>query len=252
MLKVGNRAAGLGSVEFLKLLISSGKNGLFDENSDGLTPYQLAVVSGKGATAHVLKKSFPESRATGAMYNAGALFRAIETDSADETAYRLKLDADPQKLNAMGLNALQYAAKIGSRKAAHVLLKNKVSPNGCKQDQPLKFAVENRDSELFVMLINHGADPNIEVADVFGRKSLLFTEIFRCFADSPEKMYQCFEAMLKHKWDPQVKTPSGDTPLDWMEKWNAGNEPVRKLLQNAIDKASGAVEKVSPKPSENL
>ena len=58
--------------------------------------------------------------------------------------------------------------------------------------------------------------------------------------------------MLKHKWDPQVKTPSGDTPLDWMEKWNAGNEPVRKLLQNAIDKASGAVEKVSLKPSENL
>ena len=54
-------------------------------------------------------------------------------------------------------------------------------------------------------------------------------------------MYQCFEAMLKHKWDPQVKTPDGDTPLDWMEKWNAGSEDIRKLLRESIKNPDGAV-----------
>lgn len=236
-----HRASGLGNTEFLKLLIASGKPGWDAENKRGLTPYQLAVASGKGETAHLLKKSFPESRASGAMYNSGALFRAIETNDPGETAYRLMLDSDPQQLNAMQLNALQYAAKIGSVKAAQVLLENGVDPDKCAGDKPLKFAVENADSELFILLVSHGADPDIETVDVFGRKSLLFTGIFRHFAGVPDKMYQCFEAMLKHKWDPQVKTPDGDTPLDWMEKWNAGSEDIRKLLRESIKETDGAV-----------
>jgi ankyrin repeat protein len=240
-----HRAAGLGNAGFLKLLIDSGKPGWDAVNKSGLTPYQLAVTSGKGETAHVLKKSFPESKAAGAMYNSGALFRAIETNDPGETAYRLMLDSDPLKLNAMQLNALQYAAKIGSVKAAQVLLENKVHPDNCKGDRPLKFAVENADSELFVLLVSHGADPDIETIDMFGRKTLLFTEIFRRFSGSPDRMYQCFEAMIEHKWDPQVRTPSGDTPLEWMEKWNAGSEEIKKLLRESIVNSGGAVDEVN-------
>ena len=244
-----HRAAGVGNVEFLKLLISSGKKGWNDVNRDGLTPFQLAVTSGKGQTALILRKCFPDSNAAGAMYNTGALFRAIEKDDPGETAYRLMLDSDPQKENALRLNALQYAAKIGSIRAAQILLEHKVPPDKCRGDRPLKIAVENANSELFCLLVYYGADPDIEVTDVFGRPSLLFTEIFRKFAGEPEKMYQCFDAMLKQKWDPQVKTPAGDTPLDWMEKWNAGTSDVRELLRAAIS----GVENDNPDPgSENF
>ena len=227
-----HRAAGLGNIEFLKQLVASGRQGWDVKNLAGHTPFQLAVISGKGETAHLLKKSFPESSASGAMYNIGALFRAIEKDDPGETAYRLMLDSDPYKVNALRLNALQYAAKIGSFKAARVLLEHRVSPDKYTGDSPLKLAVWNADSELVCLLVAHGADPDIEVVDIFGRKSLLFTEIFRRFAAEPEKMYQCFEALIKNKWDPHIKTPDGDTPLVWMEKWNAGTADVRELLRS--------------------
>ncbi len=244
-----HRAAGLGNVEFLKLLIDSGRKGWLDVNRDGVTPFQLAVISGKGKTAHLLKKSFPDSKATGAMYNTGALFRAIEKDDPGETAYRLMLDSDPQKVNAMRLNALQYAARIGSIRAAQILLEHKVPPDKCQGDTPLLLAVKNANSELFCLLVSYGAAPDIEVTDIFGRPSLLFTEIFRKFSGDPEVLHQCFDTMLKHKWNPLVKTPVGDTPLDWMEKWNTGTPDVRKLLRSAVP---GAENEETDTVSENL
>ncbi|MBR7118895.1 MAG: protein kinase [Lentisphaeria bacterium] len=227
---VFHRASALGNVEFLSLLLNSGKPGADAENKSGHTPYRLAVMFGKKEAAELLEKSGYSGRTTVKMRNQGALFNAVESDNPEETAYLMMLDTDPLLRNGKYQNILQCAVENNSINAARILLENGVSPEKYTGTAPVLLALQKKNVDMFTLLMYHGADPQTVVTDRFGRKSLLFTEVFRSFGKEYEKIRDCFAAMLDNNWNWKTPTPDGDTPLTWMEKWNEGNQEIQKLF----------------------
>ena len=230
-----HRAASLGNAAFLKLLLASGKPGADAQDIWGYTPYQRAVICGEVECAKLLEKSGYSVKTTSKMRNTGALFRAVRKNDSGETAYRLMLDADPMQVNGMYLNVLQYAAVKNSTDSVRALLENGVSPRKYTGVSPLLAALKNGNDEMFVLLINRGADPKTVVIDRFGRKSLLFTAVFRYMNHDPEKLNNCFRAMLEKNWNWKQKTPDGDTPVTWMQKWNEGYPSTLQLFAGKSD-----------------
>ena len=87
---------------------------------------------------------------------------------------------------------------------------------------------------MFALLISNGADPQTAVTDRFGRRSLLFTAVFQYMNSDSEKLHNCLQAMLDNNWNWQIKTPDGDTPVTWMEKWNEGYPETKFLFTGKL------------------
>ena len=226
-----HRAAALGSRGLLKVLLTSGKSGAGVSDKRGFTPYQTAVFCGKSDAAKLLADAGHKADVSSVMRNTGSLFDAIERDDAAETSYFLTLDADVLFENGLRLNAVQYAVSLQSNNSLDVLLQNGVSPSRYRGSSPLELALQNYDDEAFVKLLRAGADCNTKVRDKFGRDSLLFTSVFRYLDGDPEKLENCFQAMIECGWDPASRTPDGDTAESWMGKWNEGNTDIVELLK---------------------
>ena len=64
---------------------------------------------------------------------------------------------------------------------------------------------------------------------------LLFTAVFRYMNHDPEKLNNCFRAMLEKNWNWKQKTPDGDTPVTWMQKWNEGYPSTLQLFAGKSD-----------------
>lgn len=229
-----HRAASLGNTEFLSLLLSSGKSGADAKDADGYTPYQRAVMCGKNECAKLLKEADFVSPVTQSMRNLGALFNAVKENDPGAIAYSLLLDTNPLQTNGMYMNVLQYAVDNNSIEAVQILLENGVSPNRYTGVPPLLTALKNGNDEMFALLISNGADPQTAVTDRFGRRSLLFTAVFQYMNSDSEKLHNCLQAMLDNNWNWQIKTPDGDTPVTWMEKWNEGYPETKFLFTGKL------------------
>ena len=225
-----HRAAALGNIDFLTLLLNSGKAGADAVDADGFTPYQLAVVCGKKEAAKLLAAYNYKQDTTAEMRSSGNLFNAVKNNDSGKTAYYLALGVIPYQVNGMYQNVLQCAVESNALDAALVLLDNGVSPNRYTGISPLEIALKNKNEEMFILLVSHKGDLQTKVKDRFGRNSLLFTAVFRYMKDDPEKLFRCLRTMLEHNWKWQKTTPDGDTPLTWMEKWNEGNQKIKELF----------------------
>ena len=225
-----HRAAALGNTAFLELLLDSGKPGADAADAEGYTPYQLAVICGNDDAAKLLEKHGLKSKITPAMRNTGNLFNAVKHNDPGDTAYYLTLGTIPGQLNGKYRNALQSAVDNNCLEAAQSLLENGFPPDSSSGISALEAALKNKNEEMFNLLISHGADMQTQTVDRFGRNSLLFTAVFRYLNNQPDKLYNCFRTMLEKGWKWKNRTPDGDTPLSWMEKWNEGYPRIKELF----------------------
>ena len=226
-----HRAAALGNSAFLELLLESAKPGADALDADGHTPYQRAIICGQDKAARMLEQHGFKSNFTAEMLYTGKLFKAIKRNQPEKIGKYLQQGALATEVNGMYLNALQYAVENNRLKAAQALLENGVRQGYFSGISPLETALKNGNDKMFILLISHGGDPGRRIKDRFGRSSLLFTAVFRYLNSKPDKLYNCFRAMLENNWKWKNTTPDGDDPLSWMEKWNEGNPRIKALFE---------------------
>ncbi len=181
-----------GSAPMVELLLQAGSD-VNAPNQDGTTPLMLAAASGKpdalklllghgaavnaretthGQTALMFAAALNRADAIRVLMSNGADSNLTSTVTAVKRVERPKKDpdapaADPRKRGAatMGGNtALIYAARDGQFEAAKALIEagadvNKVGDG--EKMSPLVIAILNGHYDVGLMLVNHGANPNL-------------------------------------------------------------------------------------------
>ena len=227
-------AAGSGNLQLLKLLLDSGESGAACRSRSRVTPWQTAVMCGKFKCAELLRERGLAGNSTVQMVNTGRIFNAIAQKDHNLLRQLIQNGFHPLHINASSQNILQYAVAENDSGSVEILLESGVDPQQYSGVSPLEIALENKNDHIFVMLLEHGADPDTGVKDKFNRDSLLFVKILQHLSGDPEKLQNCFRAMLDNGWNPEDKTPDGDTASSWMEKWNEGSLELKHMLDNAV------------------
>jgi ankyrin repeat protein len=165
-------AAQTGRTEVVQLLLEAGAN-INAKNDNGQTALHAILVFSRpkyqGAKYQFSKDTVELLLAKGADVNLkdknGRTPLLLAAESADVEIVKLLLDKGAKvdaKDDDSGLTALHYAARLGNKNAAELLIARSADINAKdKQDHtPLYFAV-NQDYKVAEMLINKGADSSI-------------------------------------------------------------------------------------------
>ncbi|MEQ8819973.1 MAG: ankyrin repeat domain-containing protein [Sumerlaeia bacterium] len=201
-------------------------------------------------------------------WNAGApIHQATRRNQVDavETLLRLGAAVDLRDMNNM--TALQYAAMRRSYDCARLLLGAGADPNACHAFTmpPLLLAIERSDFDMAALLLGEGrADPNVRSrrshtalhmavsrgdealglidlliakgADVNARSSTWqgFEDITPLHVAAFHKNLGAMRVLIAGGASPTARDANGHQPLYWCREKVSANEPVRRLLQEAI------------------
>jgi cytohesin len=158
------------------------------------------------------------------------LFSAVITGNLDEVK-QIVIDCgvNPNikgpNPNPFGFTLLHYAAMDGRHEIAKLLLEHGADPN--IQDNngrtPLHWAAWKGHLEVVELLLEHGADPNVQ--DYGGMTPLHYAATGHL---------EVVELLLEHGADPNIKNNNGWTPLHYAAK-NCRVGVVRVLLDHGAD-----------------
>lgn len=124
-------------------------------NNSGETPLFLAVKNGNTRIAQMLL-------AAGANPNIGSALDRAAWISPEMVNLLLAAGADANTTNNQGWTPLSNAAEYGTPEIVKVLLAAKADPNGGTVSAPLLCAIDKQNTSSAELLLQAGADPNLE------------------------------------------------------------------------------------------
>jgi cytohesin len=158
------------------------------------------------------------------------LFSAVITGDLDEVK-QIVIDCgvNPNikgpNPNPLGFTPLHYAAMYGRHEIAELLLERGADPNiqDNDGDTPLHLAAANGYSEIVKLLLEHGADPNVQ--DYGGMTPLHY---------AATGYLEVVELLLEHGANPNIQNNNGYTPLHYAVA-NCRVGVARVLLDHGAD-----------------
>ena len=140
-----------------------------------------------------------------------------QTFSGEEVSALLKAGARPNTiLPPDAWSFLMHASMWGNADAARVLLEAGADPNGnlVRAAVPLHLAAQNRHLDVIHLLIEYGADVNMQ--DRQGE-----TAMFPALTTNETRRSSIPEALVRAGIDPDIRNKHGMTAFEAMRHWNS-------------------------------
>ncbi len=200
---------------------------LHAKDADGDTPLCYAAHSGDRAQVEFLIKHGVEAERHSRQY-ARALAHAVEDDHSEVARFLIDQGARP---------SIQQAAKCGHVVAVRKLIQEGVDlnqpSNDWNKENALALAVSNDWPEIVELLLESGADPNVQEEKLYGRDSAYGgdTALHHAIYCGSARMVKL---LLAHGADPDIQDAEGLSPLEIAKR--RGNTHLVHVMEAHLDR----------------
>jgi uncharacterized protein len=214
------------SPEMMAALIRAGGD-VNAQDDDGDTPLCCAAAAGNSTTVEFLIKHGVETEGHLRQF-ARALARAVDDDHFEIARLLIDQGAKP---------SIYQAAKCGHLAATKKLIQEGVDLNLPSKDwhktTPLMEAVGNDWPEVVEVLLESGADPNVQKQTHYGRDSAYGgdTALYQAIHSGSSRMVKL---LLAHGADPDIQDAEGLSPLEIAKR--RGNTHLVHVMETHLDR----------------